>query len=61
MFIAGAAFDNADMLATAKLGVIAASVISAGLGWLLMTLNSPVPDSSTQIDLIQISESPDFG
>jgi NhaA family Na+:H+ antiporter len=61
MFIAGAAFDNEAVLATAKLGVIVASLLAAGLGWVLMTINSPIPTQSTQADLIQVSESPDFG
>ena len=57
MFIAGAAFEDPGILATAKLGIIAASLLSAGLGWMFMTLNSPLANRSTQLEKLTISQS----
>jgi NhaA family Na+:H+ antiporter len=51
LFITGAAFDDPAILASAKLGVIVASLLAAGLGALLMALTSPLADRSSQIEL----------
>jgi NhaA family Na+:H+ antiporter len=51
LFITGAAFDDPAILASAKLGVIVASLLAAGLGALLMTLTIPLADRSSQIEL----------
>ena len=51
LFIAGAAFPDPATLASAKLGIIVASLLAAGLGWLFMTLNSPAANRSSKFEL----------
>jgi NhaA family Na+:H+ antiporter len=52
LFISGAAFKDPAVLASAKLGVIVASLLAAGLGWVFMTISSPVADRSSQFELV---------
>jgi NhaA family Na+:H+ antiporter len=52
LFISGAAFEDPAVLASAKLGVIVASLLAAALGWIFMTINSPVSDRSSQFELV---------
>jgi NhaA family Na+:H+ antiporter len=52
LFISGAAFKDPAVLASAKLGVIVASLLAAALGWIFMTINSPVSDRSSQFELV---------
>lgn len=39
LFISNLAFDDAQMLANAKVGILVASAISAGLGWIILSRN----------------------
>ena len=39
LFISNLAFDDPALLANAKVGILAASAISAGLGWIVLSRN----------------------
>jgi NhaA family Na+:H+ antiporter len=39
LFISNLAFDDAQLLANAKVGILVASAISAGLGWIILRRN----------------------
>jgi NhaA family Na+:H+ antiporter len=54
LFIANAAFDDPALVASAKIAILLASILSALTGWVLLTLNSTPHDQSTRSELIQI-------
>lgn len=52
LFISNLAFDDPALLANAKVGILAASAISAGLGWVVLNRNGkPLAAVSEEIDL----------
>lgn len=48
IFIAQAAFQDPRLLSNAKIGILAGSIIAAGIGWGLLTLTSPRYDIVTE-------------
>jgi NhaA family Na+:H+ antiporter len=50
IFIAQAAFDDPRLLSNAKIGILAGSIIAAGIGWGLLYLTSPHYDTVTQAE-----------
>ncbi|MCB0209212.1 MAG: Na+/H+ antiporter NhaA [Anaerolineae bacterium] len=49
LFIAGAAFpDNHVLLSSAKLAVFTASITAGVIGWILVSMNSSIPQTSTK-------------
>jgi NhaA family Na+:H+ antiporter len=56
LFITNAAFSDPALQATAKLAVLSASLLAAGLGWGLLRLTSPRYDQATRIDLLPAGE-----
>jgi NhaA family Na+:H+ antiporter len=54
LFIANAAFSDPALVASAKIAILLASILSAFAGWVLLTLNSKPYDRSTRSELIQI-------
>ena len=54
LFIANAAFSDPALVASAKTAILLASVLSAILGWVLLSINSKPHDQSARSDLIQI-------
>ena len=50
LFISNLAFSDPVMLTNAKVGILVASFISAGLGWLILSRNG-VPKSQADEDL----------
>ncbi len=48
LFIAQAAFQDARLLSNAKIGILAGSILAAGVGWGLLNLNSPRYDTVTE-------------
>ena len=54
LFIANAAFSDPDLVASAKIAILLASILSALTGWVLLSLNSKPLDQSSRSDLIQI-------
>ena len=48
LFIAQAAFDDTALLASAKLGILAASILAAVIGWIALNLTSPRYDAVTE-------------
>ena len=52
LFISNLAFDDPALLANAKVGILAASAISAGLGWIVLNQNGKQPAAlSEEADL----------
>ncbi len=49
IFIAQAAFQDPRLLSNAKIGILAGSIIAAGIGWGLLTLTSPHYDTVTEV------------
>jgi Na+/H+ antiporter NhaA len=50
LFISNLAFSDPVMLANAKVGILAASFISAGLGWMVLRKNghpAPLPGNGS--------------
>jgi NhaA family Na+:H+ antiporter len=43
LFISNLAFDDPALLANAKIGILVASAISAGLGWIVLRRNGKHP------------------
>ena len=54
LFIANAAFSDPALVASAKIAILLASILSALTGWVLLSLNSKPLDQSSRSDLIQI-------
>ena len=50
IFIAQAAFDDPRLLSNAKIGILAGSIIAAGIGWGLLYLTSPQYDTVTEAE-----------
>lgn len=51
LFIAGAAFEDPATLAAAKIGILVASVLAGGIGFLALSLTSPRYDRSTAAEV----------
>ena len=49
LFITGAAFDSPTIQASAKLAILVASAVAAGLGYVLLLVTSPVYEGSSRI------------
>jgi NhaA family Na+:H+ antiporter len=49
IFIAQAAFQDPRLLSNAKIGILAGSILAAGVGWGLLNLNSPRYDTVTEV------------
>ena len=49
IFIAQAAFQDPGLLSNAKIGILAGSIIAAGIGWGLLYLTSPHYDTVTEV------------
>ena len=49
IFIAQAAFQDPRLLSNAKIGILAGSIIAAGIGWGLLYLTSPHYDTVTEV------------
>ncbi|GMR09372.1 MAG: hypothetical protein BMS9Abin28_0190 [Anaerolineae bacterium] len=49
LFIAQAAFQDSRLLSNAKIGILAGSILAAGVGWGLLNLNSPRYDTVTEV------------
>lgn len=54
LFIANAAFSDPALVASAKTAILIASVLSAIIGWVLLSIYSKPHDQSTRSDFIQI-------
>jgi NhaA family Na+:H+ antiporter len=50
LFIANAAFNDPEILAAAKLSILAASILAGALGWAALTALSPTATGSTQLE-----------
>jgi len=50
LFIANAAFTDAEILAVAKLAILVASILAGVLGTVALTLLSPAPSESTKLE-----------
>lgn len=51
LFIASAAFSDPTLLSTAKLAVFIASITAGIIGYILVNLNSPAPQTTTQKEI----------
>jgi NhaA family Na+:H+ antiporter len=56
LFITHAAFSDPALQATAKLAILIAAVLAAGMGWGLLRLTSPLYDQSTPIQALPAGE-----
>jgi NhaA family Na+:H+ antiporter len=54
LFIANAAFSDPALVASAKIAILVASILSALTGWVLLSLYSKPHDQTSRSDLIQI-------
>jgi NhaA family Na+:H+ antiporter len=54
LFIANAAFNDPALVNSAKIAILIASILSALIGWVLLTLYSKPHDQSSRSELIQI-------
>ncbi|KAA3644589.1 MAG: Na+/H+ antiporter NhaA [Chloroflexi bacterium] len=50
LFIANSAFTDPEVLAVAKLGILVASILAGVLGWVALTVLSPVTTAHTQLE-----------
>lgn len=50
LFIAGAAFEDAALLDTAKLAILVASILAATAGWVLLSITSPGYEHTTHME-----------